>query len=353
MRYVDVRSDSVSRPSARMLDAIMGAASGPQALSPDDDVHTSRLELQAAGMLGKEAAMFCPTGTIANQIAAHAHGAQGRSILAPADSHLTLSEYGAASVLTGASISPVHWSPEKSALEAYLRALREAERTTLKPALMWVENTHVRSGGTVMPYTDMQAVFHLSREVELPMHLDGSRLFHAAHALRVPASELCKEADSVTLSLNKYLAAPFGAVLLGDEVFIKRAHEVRNLFGAGLRNASVAAAAACAGLQEMPDKIPETHALTKALAEHLATIPGIVIDLGRVQTNIILLEVTRRSWSTAALISSLQPKGIFTMNYNGKLRMVLWHGISSEDTAYIANTIEACLKQAPEAEYQA
>ena len=293
MQAVDFRSDFIARPTPKMIEAMARAAGEPCAFGLREDKYQAALEARAAELLGKEDALFVPTCGMANQIAIHLFAGPGRAILCEERSHIITSEGGAAAALTGATIRALpgkRGAMDLTALEQ--AALTPAAEAYPKTAMIVIENTHVRYGGTVLPEAHCAAVAEIGRRGKVPVHLDGARIFNAAIASGRPATDYTRHAVTVAASLNKGLCAPIGAVLAGPKTLIEEAVRVRQMFGGGFRPVGTIAAAALVALDTMIDRLAEDHARAKRLANGLANQPGLSIDPGEVETNLVVPTLT-------------------------------------------------------------
>ncbi len=277
MSQIDLRSDTVTRPTAAMREAIARAEVGDDVYGEDPSVN--RLQQLAAERLGKPAALYVPSGSMANQVAVRAHTEHGDAVIAGTDAHLFRYEGGAAGALSGVQFSFVG---EDGLFEAedVRRAIHPRDSHFARTRLVCVENTHNRSGGRVFPLEKLRAVAAAAREAGLSLHLDGARIFNAEVATGVPAAVWAEPFDSVAFCLSKGLGAPVGSLIVGTRAFIERAHRFRKMFGGGMRQAGILAAAGSYAL--------EHH--VKRLAEGLKRIPGVVL-VREPETNIVLFQV--------------------------------------------------------------
>lgn len=345
---IDLRSDIVSRPTEAMIEAMVAAARTPSGFGLTEDPIVRRLEQLAADRLGKEGALFCPTCTLCNQIAVHLRCRPGESFLAEASSHVLLAEAGAVAAMSGAlpvSVPGGRGVPDLAAME---RSVRAGDASRPRTALIFIENTHVYSGGTVVPLTTMRSLYDLARKKALPVHLDGSRLFNAATFLGVPGREIARYADSVALSLNKCLGAPLGAILAGDRDFIRDAVRVRQMFGGGWRPVGIPAAAGIVALETMIDRIGEDHRHARRLAEGLAGCDGIRVDQNRVDTNIVLAHVDRALIRVGEFVQKLEEEGILVMEFSvvdpDTVRMVTHCDIGQDEIDRVIEAVAAVMK---------
>ena len=335
MAPVDFRSDTVTRPTAAMRRAMAEAEVGDDVYGEDPTV--SRLESLAAERLGLEAAIFVPSGTMANQVAVMVHTRPGDELIASALSHVVRYEGGGVARLSGVSWALTD-SPALSPEE--VRRLARPLGNVHFPVsrLVWQENA--LSNGEVVDLEEMTAVRDAARELGLKVHLDGARLFNAAWALGVDACELAARADSVALCLSKGLAAPVGSVLGGTADFVREARRCRKVLGGGLRQAGVLAAAGLVALDEMVDRLPEDHDNARLLAGLLAEAPGVLIDPESVKTNLVFWRAP--GLDPAALVAFMAARGMrLSLPVAGVWRLVTHYEISRSDIlAFAANLRE-------------
>lgn len=322
MEIIDLRSDTVTRPTAAMRAAMAAAEVGDDVYGEDPTVN--RLQETAARLLGMEAALFVPSGTMANQIAIAAQTRPGDVVLAAGDAHILRYESGAAAALSGVQIRTVGVAGAFTAADV-LAAPGPRDVHNAPLTLVAIENTHNAAGGRVWPIDQFRAVVAAARERDLRVHLDGARLFNAAVASGIPASDWAAGCNTVSFCFSKGLGAPVGSILCGDTATIDRAHRYRKMFGGGMRQAGIIAAAALHALEHHIDRLAVDHANARALATGL-------LDLGlRVapepQTNIVLFESERDS----DLIRSLRDVGVLIGRMRrGVLRAVTHLDISSQ-----------------------
>ncbi|MFN3728428.1 MAG: threonine aldolase family protein [Fimbriimonadaceae bacterium] len=301
MIAVDLRSDTVTRPTPEMYEAMRTAALGDDVLGDDPTVR--ELEELGAAMLGKEAGVFVPSGTMGNQIALATHCRPGDAILLDEDAHILYYEVGAPAVIARAVTCTM--SAPRGILDPDEVRRRLLQRTIHTPgtALVCIENTHNRAGGTVTPADVMHALGEVAHLHGAKLHMDGARVFNAAVALGVDVKELAAPCDSVSFCLSKGLRSPVGSLLVGSQTFIDEARFWRKRLGGGMRQAGILAACGIVSLTTMVARLAEDHRRARTLAEALATVPGLSVDLGRVQTNIVLIQTDRPSsaWHQALL----------------------------------------------------
>ena len=290
MSIIDLRSDTVTRPTPEMREAMARADVGDDVYGEDPTVN--RLQELGAQMVGKEAGLFVPSGTMGNLTAVLTHCTRGDEIILGDLSHIFYFEAGGVSALGGVHSRQLTNQPdgtlELAAIEAAIRSEDDHYPTSRLVAL---ENTHNRCGGVVLSPEYTRAVGDLAHAHGLSLHLDGARLFNAAAALGLPASQLAAPADSVTFCLSKALCAPVGSVLCGSQDFIRRAHRIRKQLGGGMRQAGILAAAGIVALETMVNRLPEDHERARQLARGLQRIPGVQIEAGSPYTNMVFVSL--------------------------------------------------------------
>ncbi len=291
MDYVDLRSDTVTLPTPAMREAMARAEVGDDVYGEDPSVN--RLQEMAAHLVGKVQGLFVPSGTMGNLAAILAHCGRGDEIILGDKAHTFLYEAGGISALGGIHSHQLPNQPDGSLrLEDLRNAIRPDDVHFPPTRLIALENTHNRCGGVYLTPEYTSAVGELAREHRLSLHLDGARLFNAAVAQKVNARELAEPADSVTFCLSKALCAPVGSVLCGSREFIRRAHRIRKQLGGGMRQAGILAAAGIVALETMIDRLAEDHARARRLAEGLGKIPGVALDPGTPQTNMVFCSLS-------------------------------------------------------------
>ncbi len=315
---VDLRSDTVTQPTEEMRRAMAAAEVGDDVYGEDPTVN--RLQEMAAAMLGKEAALFVPSGTMGNLIAVLTHCQRGDEVLLGDQSHTFLFEAGGLSALGGVHS---HQLPNRAdgglEPEDIRRAIRPDDVHQPRTRLICLENTHNRCGGTFQDVEYTRQIGRLAQEYGLKVHLDGARLFNAATAIvektggevRQVARELAQAVDSVTFCLSKGLCAPVGSILCGGEEFIRQARRVRKMLGGGMRQVGVLAAAGLVALEKMIDRLQEDHLRARRLAEGLRTIPGLVLEAETPATNMVFLNLGEEvPWNAQQIALRLREKGV-------------------------------------------
>ncbi len=325
---IDLRSDTVTMPTPEMRRAIAEAELGDDVFGEDPTVN--RLQERAAALMGKEAALFVPSGTMGNLLGVLALARSGQEVIAEAHSHVFLNEGGGAAALGGIQIRQVPGTAGVMTAEQVREAIRPLDDVHQPPtAAVCVENTHNQAGGVVWPLESLRAVRAVADEHGLAIHMDGARIFNAAVALGVPAREIAGHADTVTFCLSKGLGAPVGSVLCGSEEAIARAHRWRKALGGGWREAGVLAAAGLWALDHLVDRLAEDHANARTLAEGLAELPGVEIDLERVQTNIVRFRL--RTMAAPVFVEACRGLGVLGGASGHGVRFVTHLGIEPAD----------------------
>jgi threonine aldolase len=295
---VDLRSDTLTLPTPQMREAMARAEVGDDVWEEDPTV--KRLEAMAAERLGKAAGLFVSSGTMGNLISVVSQAQAGQEVVLDLDSHVFNNEVGGAAVIGSLQMRPVKTERGFLTPDQVREALRPANIHLPTTGLVCVENTHNRHGGTCCTPEAIDAVAAVAHEAAVPVHMDGARLFNAAVALKRPARDFVRNVDSVTFCVSKGLAAPVGSVICGSAEFIGKARRVRKMLGGGMRQAGIIAAAGIVALETMVDRLAEDHANARALAEGLAKVPSLTIDLASVQTNIVIFQVERGNQAASA-----------------------------------------------------
>ncbi len=311
-----------------------------------EDPTVNRLEALAAQRLGKEAAVFVPSGTMANLVCLLAHCARGDEAIMGDRAHTFLFEAGSSAAVGGIHPATVPNQPDgRMDLKQLEAAIRNPNNDHLPPSrLICLENTHNRCGGAVLSPDYMSQVRELADRHELRIHLDGARIFNAATALDVPASVLAQHADSVSFCLSKGLAAPVGSLVCGSEPFVRRARRQRKLLGGGMRQAGILAAAGIVALETMTERLSEDHVNAHKLATALAQLDGILLDPEGVQTNIVIFEMASEARSPEELVRALALRGVKLGAIGGRrLRAVTHCDVDAHDIDYAISAVQAVL----------
>jgi len=310
---VDLRSDTVTRPSDEMRRAMAEAAVGDDVYGEDPTVN--RLQARAAEIFGKEAALFVPTGCMGNLTAIKIWTHHGNEVICEERSHVNLYELASMSAIAGCMPRAVHAATDGimtwKQIEAAVRPKIYYDSQT---ALVCLENTSNMAGGTVYPTERVDEICDGAHVLGLKVHLDGARIFNAATALNDNARNMTKKVDSVMFCLSKGLGAPIGSMILGTKEFIERARVYRKMFGGGMRQVGVIAAAGLIALEKSPSRLHEDHANAKHLAEGIAKIPGLKIDPAAVRTNIVIFDCTATGMTAVELCDALHARGVWAQD---------------------------------------
>jgi threonine aldolase len=305
---IDLRSDTVTRPTPAMRAAIAAAEVGDDVFNEDPTAR--RLEERVAAVLGKEAALFVPSGTMSNQIGIKAHTQPGDELLCDASCHIYNYEAGGPAVLSGVTCRTVEGDYgvlDVSQLEDKVRPVNDH---LVRTRLVCLENTHNRGGGRIYPIEKVQAISEWARQNGLIMHLDGARLWNAVVATGIPAKDWARHFDTVSVCFSKGLGAPIGSALCGPRDFITRARRVRKLFGGGMRQAGIAAAGALFALENHVERLAEDHRNAQVIAQAVADTPGLRLDPPEVETNLIFFHVEPEVGTAQAVAAALKARGV-------------------------------------------
>jgi threonine aldolase len=337
---IDLRSDTVTKPTPGMRAAMAAAEVGDDVFG--DDPTVIRLQERALEIFEREAALWVPSGCMANEIAVKLHTQPGQEIITEERGHILNFELGAAAVISGVTIRPVKSADGSGHLtwEEIEPALHIDPPYYVAPTgLICLENTHNFAGGSVMTAEHCRGICENARSAGLPVHLDGARIFNAAAALNVSVAELSRHCDSVMFTLSKGLGAPAGSVLLGTKEFIREARVWRKRLGGGMRQIGILAAAGLIALEDGPKRLNEDHENAKNLAKGLAEIPGISIDVERVVTNIVIFDISGTGKRLGEVIDRLRVKNVLAVGFGNLVRMVTHRDVDDSD---IKTTVDIC-----------
>lgn len=330
---IDLRSDTVTKPTQEMREAMYNAEVGDDGYGEDPSVNA--LEALAAEMTGKEAGMFVTSGTLGNQVAICVHVGRCDEVICDATAHIFGSEAGGISANAGAQVRPIPAVYGKLTPEQIEDAIRPSKMNSPRTGLLTVENTHNHAGGTCYSVAELAAIRQVALKHSLPVHMDGARIFNAATAVGTNVKELCQFADSVQFCLSKGLCAPVGSLLVGTRDFIKAARRQRRVMGGGMRQVGVIAAAGIVALKTMTDRLAEDHEHARLLANAIANT-RLKIDLSTVQTNIIMMDTASLGVTAAQFISSLSEHCVKASEFGKyKVRMVTHHDVTRNDIEHV------------------
>ncbi len=330
MELIDLRSDTVTKPTPAMRRAMAEAEVGDDVYLEDPTVN--RLQERAAEILDKEAALFVPSGTMGNQICVKLNTRPGTEVALEQRSHIFNYEMGASAVLSGVTFRPVAGEDGLLDWDSISGAIHHGGPYYVTPtSLVTLENSHNMAGGSVMPVKTSQEICERAHALGLRAHLDGARIFNAAIALDTTVADIARPFDSVMFCLSKGLGAPVGSMIAGSKDFITEARNWRKLLGGGMRQVGVLAAAGLIAIEESPKLLIEDHANAKRLAEGLAELRGMKIDPERVQTNIVIFDIAETGLTTAQCSAELKSRGVLANGINAReMRMVTHYDVNRE-----------------------
>ncbi len=343
---IDLRSDTVTKPSDKMRVAMANAEVGDDVFG--DDPTVNRLQERACEKFEKEAALWVPTGCMGNEIAVKVHTKPGQEIVTEDRGHILNYELGAAAVISGVTIRAVKsvdgsghltWDEIKPVLKIDPPYFQAAT------GLVCLENTHNFAGGSVMTVEACANVCEKTYALNLPVHMDGARIFNASVALNESVAALTQHCDSVMFTLSKGLGAPAGSILLGSKEFIQEARIWRKRLGGGMRQIGILAAAGLIALEEGPQRLHEDHENAKALSLGLADITGIQIDSDKVVTNIVIFDISATGKTADEIMALLEKKGILAVGFGNKIRMVTHLDVSANDIEITIDTLKGVLEK--------
>ena len=350
MKVYDLRSDTVTHPTEEMRAAMARAEVGDDVMGEDPSVN--QLEEMAAQMVGKEAAVLVASGTMSNLVSILAQTQRGDEVIAGTESHVFWNECGGASVMGGLQLRQVA-NDYRGMMDP-----DEVDRAIRRPgnihfprsSLLCLENTHNRCSGGILTPSDTKALCDVAHAHGMQVHLDGARIFNAAIALEVPATELTKDVDDITFCLSKGLSAPAGSLVCGDRDFVDRARKWRKAVGGGMRQVGVLAAAGMVALQTCIERLSDDHANARRLAEGLAEIPGLSVDPDHIRTNIVFVEVDPSLGPTPEFIRRMREEGV-RVSYPGErnFRMVTNRHITSQDVEETLGIVSRVTREAASA----
>jgi threonine aldolase len=336
---IDLRSDTVTRPTLAMRKVMAEAEVGDDVI--DIDPSTERLQRRVAELLGKEASIFMPSGSMTNQIAIRVHCQPGDEFLCESDCHVYNYEQAAFAQLSGLVARTIQGQFGRLKREQFVGMIRPAGDHLVRTRLVCLENTHNRGGGTVQPYEEVEAICSWARSNGLATHLDGARLFNAAVASGISEMDWSKHFDTVSVCFSKGLGAPVGSVLAGPADFIKRARRVRKLFGGGMRQCGVLAAAALYALDHHRERLVEDHAHAQLLGGAVRQSPGLKLEPAEVETNIVIFRVHPNLGASAEFVAALEREGVRAMIFGPQLiRMVTHLDVDREAIQAACDAIE-------------
>ena len=324
MKFIDLRSDTVTALTKEMREAMLTAEVGDDVFS--DDPTMNELEDYTAKLFGKEAGVFVPSGTFSNQLALFTHCSQGDEVIVDQFAHIVQHESGASPIISGVQLFTLESNNGIWDLAKLEKMIKVKTISTTRTKLVCMENAY---NGRVIPLDYMEKVFNIAKKHKLAVHLDGARVFNAATALNVEVKEIAKYADTVSICLSKALGAPFGTILVGDKEFIDRARLNRKIMGGGMRQVGILAACGLIAVKKMSKRLKEDHDNARFMEKLLRDIPGIKIDETQLDINMVFFDIDdERKWE---LDSYLYKKGVKILPYEGSFRFVTHYDVTKEE----------------------
>lgn len=335
---IDLRSDTITKPSPEMRTAMMNAEVGDDVFEEDPTVN--KLQAQAAELFAKEAALFVPSGTMANEIAINVHTRPGDEVITDDLSHIVHFETGAPGLLSGVNLRPLYSMKGVINANQIEAAVRPSMIAHPRTGLISLENTHNYGGGTVFPISEIKKIAEIAKAKSLPLHLDGARIFNACVATGIDPAEYSKYFDSVTFSLSKGLGAPVGSLLISSFDFIREARRVRKLFGGGMRQIGILAAAGIYALDNNVDRLNIDHKNALILAEAFNAATIFTVEPSEVETNIVIADIAEGAISPDEAASRLESFGILVFPFgSNSIRAVTHMDVTEEDIAIACERI--------------
>ncbi|HEY9289258.1 MAG TPA: low-specificity L-threonine aldolase [Candidatus Dormibacteraeota bacterium] len=344
-RIVELRSDTFTQPTEAMRQAMATAEVGDDVWDEDPTIH--RLQARAAEMVGKESALFVPSGTMGNLCALLSHTQPGDEVILELDSHIFQNEVAGGAMVGGLQLRPLDTADGRIQPEQVRKAIREPDIHEPRTGLLCLENTHNRKGGICLTPRQTAVVCEVAHDAGFPVHLDGARVFNAAVALEVDVRELTAPVDSVMFCLSKGLSAPVGSLLAGTDKFIGRARRTRKMLGGGMRQAGILAAAGLVSLDQMVGRLADDHRNARRLAEGLQGLPGIDVDLAKVETNMVFGD-SRPPLTARAFLERCREVGVLLdIASASRWRMVTHRGVSEADIDYAIDAVRRVMGVRP------
>lgn len=338
-KMIDLRSDTVTRPTPEMRKAMAEAEVGDDVFADDPTVNS--LQDYCADLLGKEAALFVPTGSMGNVVSLGLLARPGDEVICDQGAHFLHYETGSVAASLGLMMRPLVGDRGVIAADQVAEVLRPASDHAPRSAVVAIENTHNAAGGRIFPIEEARAVSKVAREAGAAVHLDGARLFNAQAATGVPAREWATCADTVTFCFSKALGAPIGSMICSTTDLIREARRLRKRMGGGMRQVGTIAAAARVAIETGIDRLSEDHAKARRLAEGLAELDPTCVDIARVETNMVYVDLTRFGKQGPELSDALLRRGIITLGGGGSMRLVTHRDVSDDDIEVALGALRA------------
>ncbi|MRX73084.1 aminotransferase class I/II-fold pyridoxal phosphate-dependent enzyme [Bacillus lacus] len=339
---IDLRSDTVTKPTEEMRMAAYKAEVGDDVYGEDPSVN--ELEATAAEILGKEEALFVTSGTQGNQIAVLTHCRPGNEIILESESHIFYYESGAVSALAGVQTRTLPGNRGAMSAEDVLHSIRPEDQHYPETGLICIENTHNRAGGAVIPLENMKQIYEIAKSHHVPVHTDGARLFNAAEGSGLPITHFTQYTDTVQICLSKGLGAPAGSILAGNSETISAARKWRKRLGGGLRQAGIIAAPGLVALTRMRNRLAEDHIHAKQLAEGIREMKGLRV-VNEIDTNIVVVDVSETSLTPAEFVDKLKTEGVLAVGFGrNAVRFTTHYDVASNDIERALRKIQAAVK---------
>ncbi len=343
-KLIDLRSDTVTKPTAAMREVMANAEVGDDVFGEDPSVNA--LQKKVAQLLGMEAALFVPSGTMGNQLAIKCHTQPGDEVICEQDCHSFNYEGGGPAFLSGVQMRPLPGVRGVITAEQIEAAIRPADHHFPRTQLVVLENTHNRAGGAIFPLEEIRKIRALTLKHQIKLHLDGARLWNAHIATGIPLHEYGRHFDSISVCLSKGLGAPVGSVLAGSAEFIDRAHRYRKIWGGGMRQAGILAAAGLYAIENHLQRLKDDHARAQRLAKSLSQYPWVKVDLQAIQTNIVIADVQEMGLKAPDVVVLLKQKGLLCIAFSPtKMRMVTHLDIDDNDIDRAEQMIHCILQK--------
>ncbi len=323
MSTIDLRSDTVTRPDAGMRAAMASADVGDDVFGEDPTIN--HLQEVVAEMLGKEAALFVPSGTMGNEICLKHHTRPGNEVLCEAGAHILNYESGAAGFLSGIQLIPVQGQRGMITPRQVEPLIRPTAYYYPQTAVIAIENTHNSAGGTVFPLDGITTLFELAQKRSLKLHIDGARIWNASAASGIPLAQYGAHCDSISVCFSKGLGAPVGSALAGSRELVAEAVRLRKIFGGGMRQAGILGAAVLYALENNLARLVEDHDNAKFLAAGLSEISGVTVDMESVQTNIVIFDIEETGMTTKEAVANLRNNGVLVVPFGHTVLRAVTH----------------------------
>ncbi|MBS4028663.1 MAG: low specificity L-threonine aldolase [Ignavibacteriales bacterium] len=343
LQFIDLRSDTVTKPSLAMREAMANAEVGDDVFLEDPTVN--KLQSSVAELLGKESALYVPSGSMSNQLCIKTHTEMGDEVICEEGAHIFNFETAGPAFLSNVQVKTLKGIRGVFTAEQIKQVIRPKVYYMPTTKLISIENTHNRAGGTIFPLEEIQRIRELALTEGIKMHLDGARLWNASIETGISPKEYASYFDSVSVCFSKGLGAPVGSMLTGDKPFVERARKFRKVFGGGMRQAGILAAAALYAVQNNRERLKEDHAKTRYFANAIAQLSSLSFDTESVQTNIILIETEKTGKTPAEVLAMLKSKNVLLTpgNYNS-IRAVFHLDVSMEETQQAATVFQELFK---------